>query len=155
MHVAIDGTDYFKRKGNRELTTTNRNRRNKLKIPKWFALIVWSYIAITNYSEIKVTVAETWRDVTPALRDVALVWCDFSSSPIAIFCSKCFIFITESFFRFSSKDSDDHDNGSVKCNGHGYGNDHGQGGVTPQSRNDHAKSITVTLMSRGASVTWC
>ena len=74
-----------------------------------------------------------------------------SSSPIGIFCSKCFIFITESFFYFSFKNSDDHGNGSGKCNGHGkcngtiHGNGNGYGGVTGQSRLSHG---TVTGRSR-------
>ena len=52
-----------------------------------------------------------------------------TSSRIAIFCSKSFIFITESLFRFILKYSDDHvnGNGSGKCNSHGNGNDNGNG----------------------------
>ena len=60
-----------------------------------------------------------------------------SSSPNGIFCSKCFILITESFFHFRLKNSDDQGSVSGMCNGHGKcnGNYHGNG-----SGNCHGQS---------------
>ena len=43
-----------------------------------------------------------------------------------------------------------HGNGNDKshCHGNGNNNSHGHGMITPLSRDDHAKSITITIVSR-------